>query len=305
MADGEGTKDIEDPGSTLIRRQLGRRLRDAREGAGMTIQRAADLMEWGKTTLQRIEKGTAPKIRVREVVDLCEMYGLDEDQTATIKSLAEQAPVKSWWHAYSDLIPASVNLFVGLEAGAKALTIFQPFVVPGLFQTADYARALDRIYFPNESDEELDRRVALRMQRQNVIKRQRHPATATVVLHESVLRIVIGSSKVMAAQLRHIADLSTHDNIDVRVLPFRAGHPLGMPLTPFVMFEFGRDARGRLIEPTVVFSESIAGAMYFERQQAEVKLYRDSFRTIQRFTLDARSSRDLLREVAHGYESDR
>ncbi|GAB4584472.1 hypothetical protein Ntsu_23040 [Nocardia sp. IFM 10818] len=237
-------------------------------------------------------------------MDLCELYGLDEDWTATIKRLAEQAPVKSWWHAYADLIPANVNLFVGLEAGAKVLTIFQPLIVPGLLQTADYAREMDRIYFSKETDEELNRRVALRMQRQNVILRQRQPAKAVVVLHESLLRTVVGSARVMAAQLRHIADLSTRDNVDIRVLPSRRGFPLGMPLTPFIMFEFGRDPKGKLAEPTLVFAESFVGAMYFERS-TEVKLYRESFRTVQGATLDPRPSRDLLREIAREYDSER
>ncbi|WP_405132800.1 helix-turn-helix domain-containing protein [Nocardia sp. NBC_01388] len=290
-------------GSTLPRRQLGRFLREAREEAGFTVEQAAVLMEWNKSTLSRLERGLTEKVRVRDVLGLCEVFGLGEVKTAAAKSLAEQTPAKSWWHAYADLIPANVNLFVGLEAGATVLTLFQPLIVPGLLQTADYARALDRTYFPDDTDAELDRRVELRTRRQNVILRQRHPAQAVVVLHESVLRTVVGSRHVVAAQLRHIANLGTRENIEVRVLPFRAGFPLGMPLTPFTIFQFGRDARGKLSEPTVVFAESFAGAMYFERQ-TEVRLYREALDTVQRATLDIRPSRDLIREVAREHDSD-
>ncbi|MGK8559060.1 helix-turn-helix domain-containing protein [Nocardia gipuzkoensis] len=296
--------DPEDSGSTLVRRQLGRFLREAREGAGLTTERAAALMEWHKSTLNRLERGLTEKVRVRDVLALCEIYGLSEEKTAIAVGLAEQTPAKSWWHAYADLIPANVNLFIGLESGAKVLTMFQPLVVPGLLQTADYARALDRTYFSDETGEELDRRVALRIQRQNILKRKRYPAKAVVVLHENVLRTVVGGSRVMAALSRHIADLSTWENIEIRLLPFRAGLPLGMPLPPYTIFDFGRDAIGKLIEPTIVFAESFAGAMYFERQ-AEVKLYQDSFQTVQHAALDVRPSRDMLREIAREYDSDR
>ncbi|GAB2548368.1 helix-turn-helix domain-containing protein [Nocardia heshunensis] len=301
MTDGDGPSDT---GSTLPRRQLGRFLREARDGAGFTVEQAAELMEWNKSTLSRLERGLTEKVRVRDVLGLCEVYGLDEEKTAAAKALAEQTPAKSWWHAYADLIPSHSNLFVGLEAGARVITIFQPLIVPGLLQTADYARAMDRIYFPADTAVELDRRIELRAQRRNVLLRQRHPAQALVVLQEAALRTVVGDRRVMAAQLRHIADLSTRDNIEVRLLPYRAGFPVGMPLPPFIIFEFGQDARGKLTEPTVVFAESFAGAMYFERQ-TEVGLYREAFSTVQRATLDARPSRDLVREIAREHDSDR
>ncbi|NNH71725.1 hypothetical protein HLB23_17970 [Nocardia uniformis] len=163
---------------------------------------------------------------------------------------------------------------------------------------------MDRTYFPADSESELDRRVELRTQRQHVILRQRHPADAMVVLHESALRTIVGDRKVMAAQLRHVANLSTRENIEVRVLPFRAGFPLGMPLTPFIIFQFGRDARGKLSEPTVVFAESFAGAMYFERP-TEVRMYREAFGKVQLATLDPRPSRDMIREIAREHDSDR
>lgn len=268
------------------------------------MEQAAGLMEWNKSTLSRLERGLTEKVRARDVLGLCEIYGLDDDRTAAAKALAEQKPGKSWWHAYVDLMPAQINMLVRLESGARFLTIYQPLIVPGLFQTADYSRALDRTYFPGDSDAELDRRVELRAQRQNMILRQRKPVETKVVLHESVLRTVVGNRRAMAAQLRHIADLGARENIEVRVLLFGAGFPVGMPLTPFFIYQFGRDARGKLVEPTIVFSESLAGAMYFERQ-SEVQLYRDAFDTVQRATLDVRPSRDLIRELAREYDIER
>lgn len=289
--------------STLPRRQLGRYLREAREAANLTLEQAATLMEWGKSTLQRLEKGQTERVRVREVEDLCELYGVDEEKAAALKGLAQQAPARSWWHAYGDLIPAGFNLYVGLEAAARELTVYQPLVIPGLLQIADYARTLDRSYFPEDTDTELDRRVELRIQRQAIILRKRSPAAASVVLHEAAIRTRVGDRRVMAAQLRHLADISTRGNIELRVLPYRAGIPLGMPLPPFVVLEFGTDTLDRPIEPTIVFAESFTGSMYFERP-GDVDRYRNAFRWVREAALGLQPSRDLLRELAREIESE-
>ncbi|NKY36837.1 DUF397 domain-containing protein [Nocardia speluncae] len=117
-------------GGTLPRRQLGRYLKEAREGSGMTLDRAAALMEWNKSTLSRLERGLTERVRVRDVLALCESYGLDDDQAAVAKGLAEQTPAKSWWHAYGDLIPscgcAQVSTRIRHPASSGARTSAEP-----------------------------------------------------------------------------------------------------------------------------------------------------------------------------------
>ncbi|MRH89681.1 helix-turn-helix domain-containing protein [Nocardia sp. SYP-A9097] len=294
----------EQESSTLPRRQLGRYLREAREAANLTIEEAANLMEWGKSTLQRLEKGQTGRIRVREIDGLCQLYSIDDEKAAALKGLAQQAPARSWWHAYGDLIPANFNLYVGLEASARTLTIYQPLIIPGLLQTADYARTLDRTYFHQDTDNELNRRIEVRMRRQAVLLRNRKPVSGSFVLHEAAIRTRVGDRHIMAGQLRHMANLSTRDNISIRVLPYRAGYPLGMPLPSFVILEFATDPRGRPVEPTVIFAESFTGGMYFERS-TDVDKYRQAFLKVQQSALDANPSRDVLRELAREIESDR
>lgn len=289
-------------GGTLPRRQLGRYLKEAREGSGMTLDRAAALMEWHKSTLSRLERGLTERVRVRDVLALCESYGLDDDQAAVAKGLAEQTPAKSWWHAYGDLIPSWFNLYVGLEAGATELTIYQPLLVPGLLQTADYARVIDRRYFPDDTEDELERRVQVRAQRQHILTRTRRPTTASFVLHETVLRTVVGDRRVMAAQLRHLADIGTLPNVEVRVLPFNAGVPLGIAVPPFTIMDFGADSRGRMTEPPVVYCESYTGSAYLEGQ-TDVLRFRQAFATLQAAGPEPRPSRDLIREIARSVTS--
>ncbi|MFJ4654853.1 helix-turn-helix domain-containing protein [Nocardia sp. NPDC088792] len=295
----------EDTGTTLPRRQLGRLLRDARAATGMNLDEAAALVQWSRPTLSRLERGETEKVRVNDVSALCEAYGLSGEATAVAKGLAEQTPAKSWWHAYGDLIPAWANLYVGLESGATSLTIFQPLIMHGLLQTTDYARAVDRTYFPDDTADEIERRVQIRVQRQRILTRARQPTKAAVVLHENVLRTVVGDSRVMAAQCRHVADMSTRDNIEIRVMPFRAGLPLGAAVPPFTIMDFGRDTRSkRILEPSQVYCEGYAGSAYLEKR-TDVLTFRHAFRKLEQASLDTRSSRDMVREIARRHESER
>ncbi|MBF6135749.1 helix-turn-helix domain-containing protein [Nocardia otitidiscaviarum] len=288
--------------STLPRRQLGRYLRDWRTQAGLTIAEAAKLMEWGASTLQRLEKGNADRIRTIDIQELCRIYGIPDEIAEGLKGLAQQAAVKSWWHSYGDLIPENFDVYVGLEASAQQLSCYQSELVPGLLQTADYARALNRLGYPDDSEAELERRVQLRMQRQALITRRHHPASVAMVLHESVLHRLVGSAKVMAAQVRHLAELSTRDNVALRILPFSAGVPLGLSTGPFVILEFGTDGRGQPVEPPVVYVEGFTGDLYLERQ-GDVQRYSRALDCLERCASDIQTSRNLLRQVAKEFSA--
>ncbi|MGW4351665.1 helix-turn-helix domain-containing protein [Nocardia sp. NPDC004582] len=295
----------EDTDTTLPRRQLGRMLREARSATGMNLEQAASLVQWSRPTLSRLERGETEKVRVTDILAICEAYGLDEDTTAVAKGLATQTPAKSWWQAYSDLIPAWANLFVGLESSATSLTVFQPLIMHGLLQTADYARALDQLNFPDDTEHELARRIRVRAQRQRILTRSRRPTRMRIVLQENVLRTVVGTSRVMAAQCRHVAEVSLLDNIDVRVLPFHAGLPLGAAVPPFTIMDFGSGTYGaQMLEPAQVYCEGYAGSAYLENR-TDVTRFRKAFRILQESSLDARSSRDMIREIARSHEHER
>ncbi|MFC9893323.1 helix-turn-helix domain-containing protein [Nocardia sp. NPDC127579] len=283
--------------STLPRRQLGRYLRDWRTQAGLTIAEASRLMEWGASTLQRMEKGQADRIRTIDIQELCRIYGIPDDLAEALKGLAQQAAVKSWWHAYGDLIPENFDVYVGLEASAHQLTSYQSELVLGQLQTAEYARALNRLGYPEDSADELERRVQLRQQRQALTSRKTSPAAVDVVLHESVLRRVVGDARVMAAQLRHLADISTKPNVTLRILPFAAGIPLGDATGPFTVLQFGIDGKGHQVEPPVVYVEGFTGDLYLERP-ADVERYLRAHECLRHASLDAQATRNLLRQVA-------
>ncbi|WP_306303651.1 helix-turn-helix domain-containing protein [Nocardia pneumoniae] len=234
----------------LPRRQLGWHLRNGRNELGLTLEQVAAMMQWSKSKLARIETAEGGgRLRELDIRELCRGLGFDDDMTTAMVELSRQSDAKCWWHTFDDVIRKSFNMYVGLEASATSLAMFRPNLIPGILQTANYARSLDRIYFPGDSDEELERRVQLRIKRQNIIMRRTHPISADIVLHESALRSVVGGRKTMAVQMRHSADVSTRPNVTIRVLPFSAGFPLGLYVGPYVILDFGRDAKGKEVTP--------------------------------------------------------
>ncbi|WP_280421110.1 helix-turn-helix domain-containing protein [Nocardia carnea] len=288
----------EQPGSTLPRRQLGRALREARQGAGFTLEQAAREMEMSKTSVIRIEKGHNEKVRLRDVEGFGRLYELTEKRIDELKALAQQASTKSWWQASRHLLLPGYGTYLGLESGASRLHSYQPAIIPGLLQIADYARGIERPTLPGNTPEDLEQRAAVRLRRTAILTRQRRSVTAEFLIHESVLHTVVRSHKVMAAQLRHIADMGTRPNVTVRVLPSAAGFPGDVvPVLPYIILDFPADST----EPPVVYCENPIGSMFFE-EDADVKRYRDIHHALQYATLDEQRSRDLLRQLARRYE---
>ncbi|WP_280400220.1 helix-turn-helix domain-containing protein [Nocardia carnea] len=285
----------EENSTTLPRRQLGRYLREAREAVNMNLEDVAPLLQLSVSTLSRAERGLTG-IRVPDVEALCRIYGIDDPGVVTaLVSLAKQATGKSWWRAFDDVMSGNFDLYVGLESSAKQLTIYRPDMLSGLFQTPDYARALDRIFLPHVTEEAQDRHIQLKVKRQALINRKTKPAGVDLIVHEAVLRTAVGGSKVMREQLNRLANMPT--NVTVSVLPFTAGFPAGISTGPFTILDFGRDGRGREISPTVVYVESYAGDLYLERPK-DVSRYRQAYDVIRQSSLDVAASKSLIRQIA-------
>lgn len=283
-------------GSAIPRRRLGSIMREMRQAVGLTIEQAANLMGRSATTLQRLETGRVNTIEPEDIEAFCQVVGADEETAVALQWLAKQANTSDWFYKYNDVIPQNFGVYLGLESVAVKLSSFVE-LVPGLLQTAEYARALFRASYPRDTESEIERRVKMRMHRQVLITRKYRPATLDVILDESVLHRNIGGRKVMAAQLRHLADMGTKPNIRVRVLPLSKGAPLGDLTGPFIILDFDETARGSTNEPPVVYVENYTGEMFFDDQET-LACYREAHATLGRVALDDRPSRDLLRRIA-------
>ncbi|WP_280331570.1 helix-turn-helix domain-containing protein [Nocardia wallacei] len=290
--------------SSITRRELGRLLREAREAIGLTLDSASRLLDWGTSTLQRYEKGQNQKIRDRDLDAMIEIYRIDPEQGEALRGLAKQTAAKSWWHEFGDLIPANFSVFMGLESAADTLTTYQPDLVPGLLQTASYTRVLMAHGFPDDTADETERRVEMKMRRQHLITRKIKPTQFTVILGETVLHRMIGSGSIMAAQLRHLADIGTRPNVSIRILPFAAGMPTGELIGTFVILDFPEDSRRVPIEPTIVYAENYTGDMYSEKEGV-VQRYWAAYERIRQVALDEVGSRALLRRIAREYQRER
>src|SRR5690348_16417706 len=130
-------------GSTVPRRQLGRYLRDLRGKARLTVKAAASELEWSEAKIWRIETGQT-SLRSLDVEAMCRVYGAPDDLTEALKGLAKETKGRGWWHAYGDVIPDGFDLYIGLEEAVSELHWYEAELVPGLFQTPDYARTLIR-----------------------------------------------------------------------------------------------------------------------------------------------------------------
>jgi len=283
-------------GSTVPRRQLGRYLRDMRNRAGLTVKDAARGLEWSETKIWRIETGQT-SLRSFDVEVMCRVYGAAPDMTEALMGLAKETKARGWWQAYGDAVPEWFDLYVGLEAAASKLFLYGQELVPGLFQTEDYARTLITADHPEESDEESGRRVGLRMARQALVRRPIDPPLLQVALNESVLRRPIGGPRVMVAQLERLAAASKLPNVSLRVVPFSAGFHPGVLSGSFNILRFPLNGNGTESEPPTVYADLYTGALYLDKPN-EIERYSEAFSGIWQHALDESASRELVSQAA-------
>ncbi|NKY35937.1 helix-turn-helix domain-containing protein [Nocardia speluncae] len=291
------------PTSTLPRRQLGRFLRERRDANGFTLAAAAKLADLSSSALQRVEAGQTQKVRKQDVRALCELYDVDDVDTRAAMDLAVLARSQSWYHAYGGLYSDAYNMHVGLEAAAQQQTTYHEHV-PGLLQTPEYARSIIGAYPGFTSSDDIDRRVEHRLKRQSIITRRTNPMMFEVLLHESALHRVIGSSMVMARQLRHLAEISKRDNIILQVHPYEEGMTWGMPHGMFTILSFATDGRGESVEPPIVFLEGGPSQDVYLEKPEEVRLYSELASAIRSTSLDESQSRELIRRATREFERD-
>ncbi|MGN9806449.1 helix-turn-helix domain-containing protein [Micromonospora sp. L32] len=286
----------EDVGSTVPRRQLGRLLRQFRTEAGVTLDAAAEALEYSRQKIWRIESGLGP-VRVLDVKAMCELYHVSPEMTEAMRGLAAETKSKGWWHAYGDAVPSWFELYVGLESAASRLRGYDESLIPGILQTKEYAHSLYRLG-RTLSDEERERAVQVRLQRQALLMR-RLPAAPRLesVLSEAVLRRIVGSPAVMTAQLDHLLKLSDLPNVSVKVLPLAAGPQPGAVAGTFMILDFPPTKGGRAApEPSVVYSESLTGALYLDKPD-ELAAYERVWKGLDALALGEAESKDMIKRI--------
>ncbi|MFD7889353.1 helix-turn-helix domain-containing protein [Streptomyces albidoflavus] len=277
----------ESGGSVVRRILLGSQLRRLREGRGITREAAGYSIRASESKISRMELGRV-SFKARDVEDLLTLYGVaDGAERAALLDLAREANVAGWWHSYSDVLPGWFQTYVGLEGAASLIRVYEVQFVHGLLQTEAYAHAVVERGMPGASAAEIDRRVALRLERQKLLVSERAPGFH-VVLDEAALRRPYGDRTVMREQLEHLIEISERPNVTLQVMPFSFGGHAG---------ESGAFALLRFPESDlsdVVYLEQLTSALYLDKRE-EVAQYERAMERLQRDSPDPSRTRELLR----------
>ncbi|MDP9795690.1 hypothetical protein J2S43_004202 [Catenuloplanes nepalensis] len=283
-----------DGGSSVPRRQVGRLLRQLRDGARITLKDAAAHIEVSLSKMSRIEGGEAP-VRQVDVRALADLYAATPDMLEVLLSLAAATKEKGWWAAYGKAVPAWFELYVGMEQAASRLRHYENGVIPGLLQGEEYAAAVLGAV-PGVTPEQVTQRVRLRRERQRLLGRANPPAPELdVIIEEAVLVKGLGDQDAWARQLAHLVNISQKPGISVRIIPReRALHYAGFAGS-FTVLDFP-EVGLRRAEPTTVYIEGLTGALYLD-ETVEVDTYERAWDVLDRIALDRDASDDLIGEL--------
>lgn len=271
---------------TARRRQLITELKQLRERAGLTQGQAAERLDWHHTKIFRIETGrTGP--HPNDVRLLVEVYGVeDAAQRDALVQLAKEARKRGWWYSYRDVLPSKYEFYVGMESEASAINNFELAVVPGLLQTEDYARELFR-GGPMELDpEEIQRRLEVRITRQQVLAKPDRPQLWTI-LDEAAIRRLVGGPAVMKAQLEHLLECS-YGKTTVQVVENRIGAHPGTTGS-FIVLGFPDPA-----DVDVVYMETIGGNLWVDKPE-DVAQYATAFDHLRAVALSPDATRAMVK----------
>ncbi|WP_433580268.1 helix-turn-helix domain-containing protein [Nocardia brasiliensis] len=246
-------------GPTVLRMVLGGRLRKLRETAGISREDAGEAIRGSHSKISRLELGRTG-FRERDLIDLLNLYQVtDPAEIDEYLELARQANASGWWHRDSDWLPKWYDTYLGLEQAATLVRSYEPRAVPELLQTPDYARALLSLAHSGEPQAAIERRVALRMGRQEILDRK-HPPQLWVVVEEAALRRPIGGSAVWNAQIEHLLRAVTRPNVTLQVLADHVGGP-ALAEGAFTMLRFAESDL-----PDIVYLQQLTSALYLEKQ---------------------------------------
>jgi transcriptional regulator with XRE-family HTH domain len=271
---------------TIRRTQLGVRLRQLRQEQGLKLDEVAKRLLVSPSKLSRLEAGTGG-VKERDIRDLCEIYGVADDERDRLMNLAQQSREETWWQHKDPGLP---ERYVGLEAAASTIRDFKSDVVPGILQTDGYARAVLGATLPDDTASIVDDLVESRRTRREVLAGDR-PLQLRVVFDEAAAHRLVGGRGVMREQLKALVEYSKQSNIELRMLAFNAGaHPALTSNFTILHFE-------QPLTPDIVFIEGLFGNHYLEAPD-ETARYGKVFDRICDLSLSERETADKLAAIA-------
>lgn len=278
------------PSPSARSRRLAAELLRLRETAELSREHVAERLGWSVSKLWRVETGRS-RAHHGDVADILDIYGITDERRDALTKLAREARRRGWWHSYADVLADGFDVYVDLEADASAIRTYETQLVPGLLQTPDYAHAVLTAAWVTTEPEEIGRRVAVRMRRQELITTRDKPYQLWAILDEAVLRRTVGGQQVMHAQLTRLAEAARQTNITLQVLPFSTGAHIAM-LGTFVLLSFPEPG-----DADVVYLETDTSSLYLE-EPPEIARYGEIFDHLRASALAPRESAAFIDALA-------
>ncbi|GGZ79771.1 helix-turn-helix domain-containing protein [Streptomyces echinoruber] len=271
---------------TARRRRLSIELKKLREHSGLTCAQVGAALDWSGSKVNRMETGSG-RVQPSDIDALCRFYGTSDELREFLKSLAREAKIRGWWQQHGAGVPEWFNIYIGLEQDASVLRQYQCELVPGLMQTAAYAREL-HTSDAQMSPEDIDRAVRVRLERQAMLTGAEAP-DAWFVVNEAAFRHVIGDRALMREQLEKVLDSTELPSVTLQVLPFDSGT---YPVTgSFTMLGFPAPE-----DPDLVYRDGITDAVYLEGEH-HVREYTRAFDGLRAAALSPQRSVQLIKTI--------
>jgi len=273
-------------GPTVLRILLGSQLRKLREAKGISRDDAGYRIRASGSKISRLELGRV-SFKERDVTDLLDLYGVTgETEREQLVALAREANSPAWWQKYSDVVPDWFQIYVGLEEAAELIRVYEVQFVPGLLQTEEYIRAVVKQGQPGAADDEVERRVALRMRRQQLLTRPGAPRLWAVV-DEGALRRPMGGKEVMQGQIERLMAATKEPNITLQVVPFTFGGHAAEG-GAFTVMRFPESDMA-----DIVYIEQLTGAMYLDKRE-DVERYSEVMERLSVKSTSPERTQDIL-----------
>jgi transcriptional regulator with XRE-family HTH domain len=274
---------------TVRLRRLAAQLRQLREAAGLTQEDVAERTGKDRSTLYRVENAQQRPQR-STLIQLMDLYGVDQDKRTELLAVLRQAGQRGWMQPHRSDLPEVYSDYISFESEAGAISNYESLFIPGLLQTEDYTRAVIRGTLPYATDDQVENRVAARMERQAVLAKQ-NPARLWAIMDEAAVRRTVGGPGVMREQLLRIAEAARMPHLTAQVIPYAAGAHPGMQGS-FILLDFPDPA-----DPSLIYMESLAGDLFLENS-TEIRRYIQNFDHLRAAALRPDETVALLTEAA-------
>jgi transcriptional regulator with XRE-family HTH domain len=278
-------------GPTIRRRRLGADLRRLREQSSLRLEEVAQHLGVAPSTLSRIETGKAPT-RTSYLTVMLDLYGVaDPEQRRQFMDSAREGQRKGWWVGSDELLPAGTGTYLGLEAEASAIRVFQAQVVPDLVRTGAYAHAVVTASRPELEPEQVDRVVAVQLRRQEVLQGS-DPIQLRLILDESVLLRSLGPASLMREQLGRLIEAGSQPVVAIQVLRLAGAERAALAGSFGILSFAGPD------DHDVAYADGLRGQVLLEQRASEVQAMGLTFDALSRAARPPRESARLIRELA-------